>query len=622
MYWAMVCWSLGWASSLSAQTIPRNLQDAKNIINDRTLKINGGINASQVFYGASGIKSRRNPYAYFVSGNISFSMFSVSVPLTFTFTNQTFNYNYQLPSYDFNQLGIQPSWKWIKVYAGYNTMSFSPYTLNGALFLGGGVELTPPGHVQVSAMYGRLRKPQAFDPLADNTAEQAPFAYRRMGYGTKITYKLKAKKRSRKQSKAPDSKYSRDGDIKPPPLPNSPVASNNTAGQNDQIEVIVFGAYDDIGSVPPPPDSVLVNPENNLALSFRISKSLGKRLTFDGEVATSAVTQDTRIQTLDKETKNAFVITDAFFRRKTSTAYYNAYKGSLNYNAGGFTIGLGYERVGPEYRTLGAYYFNNDLENMTVNFSTQLFRNRLSIATNIGTQRNNLNNDQLATLRRISGSANISFTPNPILNFNLSYSNFQSLTRIRSQFEQINQVTPFDNLGDSLNLTQVAQNANLNANLNLVATAQQQQMLNVNIAYQQADTEQGGTTIPGTQFYQVTTAYNISWVRLDMNASLAFNYNQNVAENLNTRTLGPTFSLNKNLLKKRLALTLSASFNQAITNGVQNNQIVNGRIGASYTLKQKHRFTLSTLFLNQLTQTETAHAFSEFTGTLNYAYSF
>ncbi len=602
-----------------AQQIPQSVQDVKNIVKDRKLRVSGGINASQVFYGASGIESRRNPYAYFVTGNINFSMFQMSIPLTFTFTNQVFNYNYQLPSYDFNQFGIQPSWKWIKVYAGYNTMSFSPYTLNGALFLGGGVELTPPpGKIKVQAMYGRLRKPQAFDPLVGNTAEQAPFAYRRMGYGTKITWKPKGSGNQRKGPSNVDSRYNKKEEGK---KSKKSKASSFFSGQ-DQIEFIVFGAHDEPGSVPLPPDTIDVKPEDNLVMSLRVTKSIGQRLTLNAEVAGSALTQDTRVETKDEEVKNLFFLTDGAYTRRTSTAYYNAYKGDLTYNAGLFNIGLGYERVDPEYRTLGGYYFNNDLENMTVNFSTQMFQNRLSIATNVGTQRNNLRADQLATLRRVSAAVNVNIVPSQAVNVNLSYSNFQSLTRVRSQFEQINQLTAFDNLGDSLNLTQIAQNANLNAQFNLVANAQQQQALNVNLAYQQADNEQGGSALPGTRFYQLTSAYNIAWTRLEMSASLAFNYNQNTAENLDTRMLGPTLSVNKSLFKRQLMLVLSASYNQAFTNGDQTNQVVNGRLGLSYTFKQKHQLSFNGIYLNQQTQAEQANAFAEFTGTLNYSYRF
>ena len=611
-----------------AQSVPQNAQDVKNIVNDRKLKISGGINASQVFYGVSSIESRRNPYAYFVSGNINFSMFQLNVPLNFTFTNQVFNYNYQLPSFDFNQFGIQPSWKWIKLYAGYNTMSFSPYTLNGALFLGGGVELTPPGPLKVEAMYGRLRKAQPYNP-SDSSSQQAPFGYERRGYGAKLTYSFKNSGRKKKKRSQITSKYNRDGGLRPPKK-DEEYTTSSFFKEGDQVSLIVFGAHDLANSVVPPPDSLNLpntQPESNLVMSVQLHKSLGKRITLDGEIAGSAVNQDTRITTSDDETQNVFNLTDGVFKRNTSTAYYSAYRGNLNYNADFFIIGVGYEWVDPEYRTLGAYYFNNDLENITVNFSTQLFKNKLSLATNVGTQRNNLNNNQLATLRRLSTAVNVNFMPNQAMNFNLTYSNFQSLTRIRSQFELINQVDPLANIGDSLNLTQISQNANLNANFVLLNTQRQQQNLNVNVAYQQADNRQQGSPIPGgSRFYQVTTAYNVVWTLIDFNAALAFNYNQNTVENLDNRMLGPTLTLTKGLFKKKVSLILSSSFNQAYNNTVLASQVLNGRFGINYTYQQKHQLSFNAIYLNQrtlATEGQTPQpAFSEFTGTLNYSYNF
>ena len=611
-----------------AQSVPRNAQDVKNIVNDRKLRISGGVNASQVFYGVSGIESRRNPYAYFVSGNINFSMFQLNVPLSFTFTNQVFNYNYQLPSFDFNQFGIQPSWKWIKLYAGYNTMSFSPYTLNGALFLGGGVELTPPGPLKVEAMYGRLRKAQPYNPT-DSSGQQAPFGYQRMGYGAKLTYSFKSTNRSKKKRSQIASKYNRDGGLRPPKKDEA-YTTSSFFKEGDRVSLILFGAHDVANSVVPPPDSLnLLNtqPESNLVMSVQLHKALGKRITFEGEIAGSAVNQDTRITTPDAEVQNIFNLTDGVFTRNTSTAYYSAYRGNLNYNAGFFIVGLGYEWVDPEYRTLGAYYFNNDLENMTVNFSTQMFKNKLNLATNVGTQRNNLNNNQLATLRRLSTAVNVNFMPSQAMNFNLSYSNFQSLTQIRSQFEIINQVNPLANIGDSLNLTQISQNANLNANFILLNNQLQQQNLNVNVAYQQADNRQQGSPIPGgSRFYQVTTAYNIAWTPIAFNAALAFNYNQNTVENLDNRMLGPTLTLTKGLFKKKVSLILSSSFNQAYNNEVLASQVINGRLGINYAYQQKHQFSFNAIYLNQRTVAINGQtpqpAFSEFTGTLNYSYNF
>ena len=41
-----------------------------------------------------------------------------------------------------------------------------------------------------------------------------------------------------------------------------------------------------------------------------------------------------------------------------------AYNGSINYKRKTFGVGLKYERIDPEYSTLGAVYFNNDLETL------------------------------------------------------------------------------------------------------------------------------------------------------------------------------------------------------------------------------------------------------------------
>src|SRR5690606_16226055 len=114
---------------------------------------------------------------------------------------------------------------------------------------------------------------------------------------------------------------------------------------------------------------------------------------------------------------------------------------------------VGYERIDPQYRTLGAYYFNNDLENITVNGATAILQGKLNLAANAGTQRDNLDNTKVSTMRRVVGSFNAGYAPSQKVNLNASYSTFQTYTNIRSQFLDINQLTPYDNL-DTLNFTQ------------------------------------------------------------------------------------------------------------------------------------------------------------------------
>ena len=73
--------------------------------------------------------------------------------------------------------------------------------------------------------------------------------------------------------------------------------------------------------------------------------------------------------------------------------YFNALNVSFDYPAGNGTIGAGYERIDPNYKTLGAYFFNNDLENITVNASQTIFDNKLNLSVNAGLQQDNLDNE-------------------------------------------------------------------------------------------------------------------------------------------------------------------------------------------------------------------------------------
>src|SRR5690349_18511951 len=91
-------------------------QNLESIGKEKPLSINGGVSLNQVFYGASGIESRRDPYSYFASGNINFSLYGWSVPVSFSFSNQ--NSSFQQP---FNQYSIHPTYKCVTGHLGYNS---------------------------------------------------------------------------------------------------------------------------------------------------------------------------------------------------------------------------------------------------------------------------------------------------------------------------------------------------------------------------------------------------------------------------------------------------------------------------------------------------------------------
>ena len=549
-------------------------QDLGSVGKENPLTITGGVSLNQIVYAVDGMDSRRDPYSYYASGNVNFNLYGWSVPLSFTYSNQ--QGSFQQP---FNQYGLHPTYKWVTGHFGYASMNFSPYTLAGHIFLGAGVEARP-GKWNVSAMYGRLQK--AVEP--DSASEETVLpAFKRMGYGVKAGYT--------------------DG--------------------NDFIHIIAFKAKDEVNSIDYVPEEEGVFPEENLVLSVGGGKELFSRVVLMAEYAISGITRDTRAPEGDLKSNRIFDKTGSLFTPRLSSSYYSAFKSGVTYQADFYSIGLGYERIDPGYRTLGAYYFNNDLENITANAATAIFGGRVNLAANIGIQRDNLDDTKVSTMRRVVGSMNVGYAASERLNFSASYSNFQTYTNIRSQFLDINQLTPYDNL-DTLNFTQISQNATLNTNYILSADKERRQNLNLNLTFQDASDEQGGVEQnSGNQFYMANAAYSLSLVPRNLTITGAFNYNENKTANINSMTLGPTLAVSKTLMERKMRVSISTSWNESYTNGDKVSRVANLRINGGYSIKKKHNFNLSMVTVNRETDSESgANAFTEFTGTLGYSYSF
>lgn len=551
-----------------------NGQNLESVGKEKPLSITGGISLNQIAYAVDGIDSRRDPYSFYASGNINFNLYGWSVPLTFAYSNQ--EASFQQP---FNQYGLHPTYKWITGHIGWASMNFSPYTLGGHLFLGAGVDASP-GKWKFSTMYGRLLAAVEPDSLTENS--DVP-SFRRMGYGFKAAY----------------------------------------ADGNDQAAIILFRAKDDVSSIAYVPEDEDILPLENLVLSVIGSKAILERFIVNAEYAISGITRDTRSDRVSISENRIFANVGNLFRPRLSSSYYNAIKSGLTYQGNLFSVGVGYERVDPGYRTLGAYFFNNDLVNYTLNMATTFFGGKLNVAGNLGLQRDNLDDEKVSTMERTVGSLNVGYAANERLNVTASYSNFTTFTNIRSQFVDINQLTPFDNL-DTLDFTQISQNATVNANYILSSNESKRQNLNVNLTFQDASDEQGGIEQnSGSQFYMANAAYSLSLVPKNMTITAAFNYNRNESVSIETQTLGPTLAISKSLFDRQLRTTLSTSWNESFTNGSQVSRVVNVRANGSYSIKKKHNLNLSMVVVNRESDSEGgAQAFTEFTGTLGYSYNF
>ncbi|MBO9585417.1 MAG: hypothetical protein J7574_14735 [Flavobacterium sp.] len=534
----------------------------------KLINVSGGASANGVFYTGN---AAREPFTYFLNGNINVNVAGLyNIPFSFSYTNQRFGYNRPVLM---NRLSIHPSYKWITGHIGDVSMTFSPYTLAGHQFTGLGVDLTPQGKFKISAMYGRLVKSSEYDAL---NSELVP-TYKRFGYGFKTQYSL----------------------------------------EKVNLGLTFFRAKDEINSLSiPVPYELGVSPKENAAISFETSFKLFKKLQVLTEFANSAITEDTRAEG-NAKAKN---VASLFVNSNPTTTSYKAIKGQLVYPAGKGTLGLGYERIDPNYRTLGGYYFNNDLENITVNASQTLYKDKLSLNLNLGLQKDNLDKQKQSQMKRLVSSISADFRANQKLNFNVNYSNFQSFTNSRNQFDYINQTSQYEYL-DTLNYRQVSQNAALTVNYLLKNDKRQKQAFNATFSMQDAVNQQEGKTIAGgaSTYYNTGLSYIIGYPQKDLNLTASFNSTIGKLDTSDNLILGPTIGATKLFYDKKLNTSFSTSYNTSFNNGDKVNDIINIRLNGSYIYLQKHNFGLNCITLFSSSQTVRNN---DLTATLSYTYSF
>ncbi|WP_109436580.1 hypothetical protein [Aquimarina sp. AU119] len=540
-------------------------QDLGQIGKAKLFKLTGGVAANAIFYDG---QSNREPFTYFLTGNINLNISGVyNIPFSFSYSNQEFRSS---NPFSYNRLSIHPSYKWVTTHIGDVSMTFSPYTLSGHQFTGLGVDLTPGSRFKVSAMYGRLLKESEFNP--DDPQSQP--AYRRIGYGIKTSYDFE--------------KFS--------------------------IGAIFFKASDDKNSINTPvPIELELQPKENAVASIEGRVKLFDKGEVNIEVASSTITEDTNAE---GEAEDSSVLS-ALVKTNATTQHYKAFNASFSYPVGQGTVGVGYEYIDPDYRTLGAYFFNNDLENITLNATQNLFENKVNIAFNAGLQRDDLDNTKSTQLQRVVSAVNLTYNASEKLSLSGGYSNFQSYTNIKDQFDFINEVSQIDNL-DTLDFQQISQNANLNTNYILTDTETRKRNLNIALSFQNAVNKQGGRTVENgdSNFYNGSASYTFGYPIINLNISTAVNISYSTIGTDTGVTYGPIVSANKQFFDKKLRTTGSVSYNQSNNNGEKQGDVTNIRLGSSYTYLKKHNFNLNVLsqFRNSTTSS------NDFTVTFGYNY--
>ncbi len=563
-------------------------QNLDQISLKKGFKVSGSLNLSGVAYTAHGINSRRDPFTYFASGNLNLNLFGYSAPFTFTYSNGNSRF-----SQPFNQFVFAPQYKWVKVYLGYSSLTFSPYTLAGHVFSGIGVELSPKKW-KLAIMYGRLRKAVPFSTDSTNHYNQDNAAFKRIGYGIKVGYE--------------EEKYG--------------------------LTFSSFTAKDDINSIPFILYNSTLTPQQNVAISLSGRVLIAKHISLEGEYAISVLNKDTRNNVEDSSVSinynHNFI--NGLLPQNSTKRYFDAIRSSIGYQVNLFNVQFKYERIAPEYQTLGAYYFNNDMENITIAPSFQLFKNKFNISANAGIQQNNLDQSRISTTKRWIGALNLALNPNEKWNFNLSYSNFSSFTNTKPITDPFKQRTALD----TLNYYQLTGSANGTASYSF-GNKEIRRVLIFN-GMCQTMTDYGSGIGGNSNFFSGVFSYSHILSPKSLTLTASMNFNKNNGYGSTTTYYGPTLGISKLLFEKKFRTAFASSYNSSksiseLVNSSSISEILNNRLTLAFNPKStqnssdktfniRHIFSASLNLLQKLKGTSTQPAYMEFTTNFSYTLGF
>ncbi|MFM2048842.1 MAG: hypothetical protein RI955_1390 [Bacteroidota bacterium] len=545
-------------------------QDIQQMTKAKPIELHGNLLLQGQLYSINGAPARQPWNAYLISGTPTLSIYGFQLPFTFTFSNT--QRDFRQP---FNQIGVSPQYKWLTLHAGYRNVSFSQFGLAGQTILGGGIELNPK-KFRLGIMYGRAQK-----AVAEDTTKTIQQNLNSINYPT---YKRMV------------------------------LAAKLGVGTNSNfVDINFVKGKDDVKSLPYKPIKTEVLPSENLVVGLTHKFTMFKKhVEWNSEVAASIFTRDISVPKFDS---SDFKFADKVNKITTinlSTVAYTAAESQIKFKNKYFSTGLKYRRVEPDYKSMGAYYFQTDMQQYTGNFATRLFKNKLSFNGSIGIQKDNVAKKKLATTQRNIYSTAINYNLNQHFGIDFNLSNYGTAqragTRSLSDTAKINQISNSITLTPHYNFTK----GNLLHNFILVMG---NQALN--------DRNKFTSTYTDMTMKYANFIYSLMNMDKKTNYNFGINYSGSKTESGEIILNGISLGAGKTLMKDKMNTDVSVSINNSSFNNASNGLVVNASANCSYVVSKHHSFRTNILWLkNQSKNIAAGNSFNEFTFMVQYNFTF
>lgn len=527
------------------------------------VQLTGELALSTGFYAMRGLEAdRAQTMPWGLSGYLSLTTRSGwTIPVRLIWSSQ--NNQYRQP---YNQVGFSPRYKkWLVLHGGYRNVTFSPLTLAGHTFLGAGVELNP-GLLRVGAVAGKFNR--AIN--ADYADPDRVATFGRTGYSAKL----------------------------------------GIGNQQNYLDLILLRVADDIHSIQT--DSLTrLAPAENLVLGLSGRLQLHKKLFVELDAAGSAYTRDSRSEPLSAGRLQHLGFLSGLFTPRQSTQFYTALQTSLSYRTSQADLRLQYKRIEPDYKSMGAYYFQTDLESFTVAPTLRLFKKRLNVRTSLGWQHDNLFNQKKARTDRLIGSVSASWSSASDLTLDLLYSNYG-----------ITQRAGYRPLNDTARLAQ--NNRTLSGSVFKFWTGEtMMHTLSGSASYQELQDLNGFTAdLNENQNWNYNLSYAWQHLTTNIDLNVSYGYTRTKALDLSSVYHGPSVGIGKKFLKdNKLSFMLNVSYlssQDMILEFDQKGSILNTALTTDYQLTPVHRLSIN--WTNAFNRG--AQSFHEQQGTVQYSMNF
>jgi len=523
------------------------------------LQLSNQLSVSAEYYSVRGIDGRQLPLTYVFQGAPTIQIGDTPVP--FAFVVSSFSNSYQTP---FNQMGTSPKYKWIQVHAGYRNINFSNFTLGGQRMLGAGVELTP-GKFQLGFFWGVIRKAIEPDTSNTDTPPAGSFffgpGYRRTGYGAKIGFG--------KQEK-----------------------SNFTLS--------MFKGQDDVRSLNEKYHSLVNKPEANLVIGMAWKIKLSEHLSWVTDMALSAYTRNSDGDSINLNDIPFANTIGNIFMPMVSSQYLTALETGLMYQNTKFKTYLKYRRIDPDFKSMGIYFINSDLEEYSVNPSIR-FNQKWSVNGSVGLQRDNLLDLKQRTTERFIYRAAIDWNPKPSFTLGLQHSNFG-----------ISQNALAPNIADTTLLRQINTTYGVNPRVTL-RNDRIVQVIMLNATYQElSNAFSGAFAPPDVNTLQATGAYSWNLLKHAVSVTPSVTYVSVKNNQYETQSIGGAMNLNTPLRFIPVNASLQGGMYANTVDGSGAGNTWNASVQFNYRLKNGMAFQAGSQYLkNNSSATTTLPSFTE-----------